>query len=86
MAHTAANASPIRLKGTSAVPYLGGLCGDFFGDLRETTMVSTSVGPKGAKRDASEEAVVKFGCSVRRYFTRRVVSVDSEVGSSINRQ
>jgi hypothetical protein len=43
LAHTAANASPICLKATRAVPYFGGLSRLFLGDLSDKTMESVSV-------------------------------------------
>jgi len=61
LAHTAANASPICLNGTSAVPYFGGLFGAFFGGFKDSTIDVVSVLPKGAKRSESDAGVVRLG-------------------------
>lgn len=63
LAHTAANASPIRLNGTSAVPSFTSSAEDFFFFkvfvLIEITIESLSASPNGCKRAASDSAVVR---------------------------
>lgn len=74
LAHTAANASPICLNGTSAVPYFGGLSSAFLAALSDITMDSASVGPKEDKRVAIDAVVVRSGCAFKVYLRRIVVS------------
>jgi len=62
LAHTAANASPIRLNGTSAVPSFTSFEVDFFFEtlvLIESTIESVSVLPNGSKRAARDSEVVR---------------------------
>jgi hypothetical protein len=74
LAQTAANASPIRLNGTTAAACLAGLFGNFFGGLRERNVNASSVAPKGERRALSEAGVVNVGWLVRVYFSLTVVS------------
>ena len=78
LAHTAANASPIRLNGTSAVPSFTSSKGAFFFfevfALIESTIESLSVSPNGRRRVASDSAVVRWGRAVAEYLSRTVVS------------
>ena len=63
LAHTAPNASPIRLNGTSAVPsFTSSEEGFFFFEalaLIESTIESLSVSPNGRKSAASDSEVVR---------------------------
>jgi len=63
LAHTAANASPIRLNGTSAVPSFTSSEEDFFFFeafvLIESTIESLSILPNGCERAASDSEVVR---------------------------
>ena len=78
LAHTAANASPIRLNGTSAVPSFTSsvVFFFFFGALVliESTIESLSVSPNGRKRVARDSEVVRWGRAVDEYLSRTVVS------------
>lgn len=71
LAHTAANAPPICLNGTRAMPRFG-----FFGGagLSMSLIDVASAGPKGARRAARLAGVVSEGCEVNTYFRRMVVS------------
>ena len=61
LAHTAANASPICLKGTRAVAFFGGFVGVFFGGFMEMTMDDSSTSPKRESWEDTEEGVVNSG-------------------------
>lgn len=71
LAHTAANAPPIWVKGTTAVPLLGFLGG---AGLSETRIEDASMGPKGERSGTRLVGVVRVGCEERLYLTRTVVS------------
>lgn len=74
LAHTAANASPICLNGTSAVAFFGGFVGAFFGGFIDSTIDDSSISPKRARRDDTAAGVVRLGCSEREILSLTVVS------------
>lgn len=77
LAHTAAKAFPICLKGTRAVPYFGGLSGCFLVGLIERTMESISVAPNRERRVATDSAEVREGYVFRENLILTVVSSES---------
>jgi hypothetical protein len=77
LAHTAAKAFPICLKGTRAVAYFGGLSGCFLVGLIERTIESVSVAPNRDRRVAIDSAEVREGYVFREYLSLTVVSSES---------
>ncbi|KAK0495741.1 hypothetical protein EDD18DRAFT_1106327 [Armillaria luteobubalina] len=61
-AHTTMNTSPILLKGTRAVLYLGGFDRAFLEAFSKSTIISELVGPKGTNMAARALGVVSSGC------------------------
>ena len=71
LAHTAANASPTCLNGTSAVARFGFLGGAGFSAI---TISEVSTAPNWASKGNSASAVVIVGCAARVTLARMVVS------------
>jgi len=82
LAQTAANASPICLNGTRALPVFGGLSaldGVLFFRERERTMDGSSVAPNRERKVDIAAGVVRFGYAFNGYFNRIVVSSGSTI-------
>lgn len=76
---TAANASPICLNGTRALPVLGGLSDGVFPLIEvDRTIEDSSVEPNRDNKEAMEAGVVSVGYVFSGYFNRTVVSSGSK--------